>query len=72
VIAKGKLTDRETQLLILAAMNEQKAALTSLVESQDRRFKEVCVNQQAIQVSIAGTLDEVKNLKIDLIKKKIL
>jgi polyhydroxyalkanoate synthesis regulator phasin len=72
VIAKGKLTDKETQLLILAALNEQKSALTALVESQDRRFKEVCNNQALIQKNIAAALDEIKNLRLDLIRKNMI
>ncbi|MGD0330223.1 MAG: hypothetical protein ABSB40_07210 [Nitrososphaeria archaeon] len=72
MIAKGKLTDKETQLLILAALNEQKSALTALVESQDRRFKEVCNNQALIQKNIAAALDEIKNLRLDLIRKNMI
>jgi hypothetical protein len=72
VTAKGKLSDREVQLLILAAINEQQNSFNTLFESQDKRFKEVCSNQALIQKNIGAALDEIKNLRLDLIRKNMI
>ncbi len=69
MIAKGKLSNREAQYLIIAALNEEKNMLRSFKDSQDDKFKVVCDNQDKIQQNINATLTEIKNLKSDLYRK---
>jgi DNA-binding CsgD family transcriptional regulator len=69
ILEKGKLSDRELELLILASISEQNKTIGRLFNISEAQFKVMCGNQEAMQKNIQASLNEIKNLKQDLYRK---